>query len=43
MLQEMERHFHKGVHYTKPTDGMFIWVTLPEHVDIQKFVKKALA
>lgn len=43
MLQEMEKHFHKDVHYTKPTGGMFIWVTLPKHVNMQEFVKKALA
>ena len=38
MLQEMEKHFHKDVHYTKPTGGMFIWVTLPKHVNMQEFV-----
>ena len=43
MLQEMEKHFHKDVHYTKPTGGMFIWVTLPKHVNMQEFVKRALA
>lgn len=42
MLSEMKKHFHPDVVYTKPTGGMFIWVTLPEHVDMQRFVKKAL-
>lgn len=42
MLSEMEKYFHPDVMYTKPTGGMFIWVTLPKHVDMQRFVKKAL-
>lgn len=42
MLEEMKKHFHPSVQYTKPTGGMFIWVTLPEHVDMLTFVKKAL-
>ncbi len=42
MLDEMEKHFHPDVQYTIPTGGMFIWVTLPESVDMLTFVKKAL-
>lgn len=42
MLQEMKKHFHPDVVYTLPTGGMFIWVTLPSHIDMQLFVKKAL-
>lgn len=42
MLQEMKKYFHKDVHYTKPTGGMFIWVTLPDYVNMQEFVQKAL-
>lgn len=43
MLDEMEKHFHPDVQYTKPTGGMFIWVTLPKHIDMNTFVKKALS
>lgn len=43
MMNEMKKHFHPAVQYTKPTGGMFIWVTLPKHIDMQLFVKKALA
>ena len=43
MLQEMEKHFHKDVHYTKPTRGMVRWVTLAKQFNMQEFVKKALA
>lgn len=43
MLGEMKKHFHPSVQYTLPTGGMFIWVTLPEHIDMNAFVKKALS
>lgn len=43
MLSEMKKYFHPDVQYTIPTGGMFIWVTLPKHIDMQEFVKKALA
>ncbi len=42
MLDEMKKYFHPDVQYTIPTGGMFIWVTLPESVDMLTFVKKAL-
>ena len=43
MLSEMKKYFHPDVQYTIPTGGMFIWGTLPKHIDMQEFVKKALA
>lgn len=42
MLSEMEKSFADNVTWTKPEGGMFIWVTLPEYVDMQAFVKKAI-
>ena len=42
MLDEMKKHFHPDVQYTIPTGGMFIWVTLPDYVDMLSFVQKAL-
>ena len=42
MLDEMKKHFHPDVQYTIPTGGMFIWATLPDHVDMLSFVQKAL-
>lgn len=42
MLAQIKTYFHPDVHYTIPTGGMFIWVTLPEHMDMLNFVKKAL-
>ena len=29
----LDRHFPDGVHWTRPTGGLFIWVTLPGEVD----------
>lgn len=42
MIQEMKKSFHPDVEYTIPTGGMFIWVTLPSHINMQEFVKEAL-
>ncbi|HEU4792105.1 MAG TPA: aminotransferase class I/II-fold pyridoxal phosphate-dependent enzyme, partial [Nitrolancea sp.] len=33
MLKAMERDMTKGVEWTRPNGGFFIWVTLPESVD----------
>ena len=33
MLEAIEREFPASVSWTKPEGGMFIWVTLPEHID----------
>lgn len=33
MLDALDRHFPPGVHWTRPTGGLFIWVTLPEGLD----------
>lgn len=42
MLDEMKKKFHPSLEYTIPTGGMFIWVTLPEHIDMKEFVQEAL-
>ena len=42
MLKEMDRHFSKDCKWTIPDGGMFIWVTLPERLDMPSFVKKAI-
>ena len=42
MLSEMKKYFEPSIEYTIPTGGMFIWVTLPNHIDMQQFVKEAL-
>ncbi|MDU2111990.1 MAG: PLP-dependent aminotransferase family protein, partial [Clostridiales bacterium] len=42
MQDEMAKNFHPSVKYTKPEGGMFVWVTLPDGVDMMKFVGEAL-
>jgi 2-aminoadipate transaminase len=32
MINMMARYFSKGISYTKPEGGMFVWVTLPDDV-----------
>jgi len=43
MLDAMEKHFPEGVEWTRPEGGMFLWVTLPEGLDAQKLLPKAVA
>jgi 2-aminoadipate transaminase len=43
MLDAMAEHFPKGVTWTRPEGGMFIWVTLPKHIDAMKLLDQSLA
>ena len=43
MLDAMAEHFPAGVTWTKPEGGMFIWVTLPKHIDAMKLLDQSLA
>ena len=42
MLDLMDDYFPSEVKWTKPDGGMFLWVTLPEHVDTEKMFKRAI-
>ena len=42
MLNRMKEQVHPDVLFTKPSGGMFIWVTLPDCIDMQLFVKEAI-
>jgi 2-aminoadipate transaminase len=42
MLDAMEQHFPKEVQWTKPEGGMFIWVTLPKHMNAMELLDEAL-
>jgi DNA-binding transcriptional MocR family regulator len=42
MLTGMNEFMPKGLHWTKPEGGMFLWVTLPEGMDSGELLKKAL-
>ncbi len=43
MLDAMAESFPDGVTWTKPEGGMFIWVTLPKHIDAMKLLDQAIA
>lgn len=43
MLQAMDEHFPDTVRWTRPEGGMFIWVTLPEHIDATELLGHAIA
>lgn len=43
MLDAMTRHFPAAVQWTRPEGGMFIWVTLPPHIDAMKLLDQAIA
>lgn len=42
MLAAMDRHFPDGVHWTKPSGGLFLWVTLPSYITATGLLEKAL-
>ncbi|MBA5635721.1 PLP-dependent aminotransferase family protein [Duganella sp. LX20W] len=43
MLDAMAEHFPASVKWTKPEGGMFIWVTLPKHVNAMALLDEAIA
>jgi len=43
MLAALQAHMPKGVQWTKPEGGMFVWVTLPEGMDGGALLARAIA
>ena len=43
MLEALERHFPPGVRWTRPSGGLFLWVTLPAGLDSGELLEDALA
>jgi DNA-binding transcriptional MocR family regulator len=43
MLKAMDRHFPPEVSWTVPDGGLFLWVQLPEGIDLAKLCAQALA
>jgi 2-aminoadipate transaminase len=43
MLEALTQYFPKEAKWNAPQGGMFIWVTLPKHIDTTKLLEKAIA
>ncbi len=43
MLDSLEEHMPAGVKWTHPDGGLFLWLTLPEHVDTVDMFEDAIA
>ncbi|MFZ6676117.1 PLP-dependent aminotransferase family protein [Undibacterium sp. Xuan67W] len=43
MLNAMTKYFPEGVTWTRPEGGMFIWVTLPKHIDSKQLLDEVIA
>ncbi|WMW81959.1 PLP-dependent aminotransferase family protein [Undibacterium cyanobacteriorum] len=43
MLEAMGKNFPEGVTWTRPLGGMFIWVTLPKHINSKELLDEAIA
>jgi len=42
MLESLEEYFPDGCTWTHPHGGMFLWATLPEHIDTAEMVNEAI-
>ncbi len=42
MLSSLEKYFPEGCTWTHPEGGIFLWVRLPEHIDTNELLKKAV-
>jgi len=42
MLEALQAHMPRGVTWTRPAGGMFVWLTLPQHVDATALLDRAI-
>ncbi|MCC0020821.1 MAG: PLP-dependent aminotransferase family protein [Nitratireductor sp.] len=42
MVAALERHMPENVRFTRPEGGMFVWITLPDHLDGADLLAKSL-
>jgi 2-aminoadipate transaminase len=42
MLKALREHMPKGVRWSEPEGGLFLWVTLPKHMSANDLFKKAI-
>lgn len=42
MLKTLQEYMPQGVSWTRPQGGLFLWLTLPKHLDATKLLPKAI-
>lgn len=42
MLESMKKYFPKGISWTEPEGGLFLWIELPKHVSAKDLLPKAI-
>ena len=42
MIESLEKYLPREIEFTRPEGGLFLWCTLPEKVDMNAFVKRAI-
>jgi len=42
MIDSLEKYLPREIKFTRPEGGLFLWCTLPDGVDMNAFVKKAI-
>jgi len=42
MIQALEIEMPKGVRFSRPSGGLFLWVELPPHLDARELLRRAL-
>lgn len=42
MLQALEKYAPRGVSWTKPQGGLFLWLTLPKYIDTSEMLAQAI-
>ncbi len=42
MIQGLEAEMPKGVRFSRPAGGLFVWVELPPHLDARELLRRAL-
>jgi DNA-binding transcriptional MocR family regulator len=42
MIRALEREMPKGVRFSRPSGGLFLWMELPPHMDARELLRRAL-
>ncbi|WP_424244018.1 2-aminoadipate transaminase [Elusimicrobium posterum] len=42
MLEALKKHMPKGISWTKPQGGLFLWITLPDYMDSEQIFENAI-